>query len=82
MAELTCLQSGSMQQTKIHLDRFLEVLPALLPEHLGKFALICQDQVDVFDTLDEAMEAVPEGCNDGKDFLIIRIEPQHASFAV
>jgi hypothetical protein len=70
-----------MKSTKERLARYLDALPALLPDHLGKFALICDGQITVHETPDDAMEAVPDSCTDSRDFLIIRIEPAKAEFA-
>lgn len=64
-----------MHTIKKRLATFLDALPTLLPDHLGKYALICDGEITVHDSAEAAMEAVPDGCDDVRHFLIIRIEP-------
>lgn len=57
------------------LQMFHEALPSLLDQSEGKYALVCDDGIEVFETIQEAIQVGFEKCGRPNHFLVKRIEP-------
>jgi hypothetical protein len=53
---------------------YLRKLPDLLSDHVGEFALIHDDALDIFDSEREATKCGIQQYGDEKDFLVLKIE--------
>jgi hypothetical protein len=54
---------------------YLEKLPELLPEHEGKYALIRDGEIAVYDSLSQATEIGCQKYGSLNEFLVLKIEP-------
>jgi hypothetical protein len=68
-----------MRPLQTNLVIFLKTLPKLLPEHEGEYALVCNGDLSIFGTADEATKAAMARCGDVTKFLVTKIEAPEAS---
>lgn len=64
-----------MRTLQANLEVYVRKLPSLLPEHEGKYAMICGGQVYPYRTAELATAAGLELCGNAHEFLVLKIEP-------
>ena len=65
----------TVRTLQANLEVYVRELPSLLPEHEGKYAMICGGQVYPYKTAELATATGLERCGNAHEFLVLKIEP-------
>jgi hypothetical protein len=64
-----------VSQVRDNLSLYLRELPSLLPEFIGRWALVCDGELTIFADEATARLAGRAYCADPLNYLVIKIEP-------